>query len=81
MRYSDLCYTTGIIILVVEDSMLKDATETRLEMSDDEFDALTGWRKILSYYPGELKKIKRGYQRRLRHAVKIRHDTEVRTEN
>ena len=60
--------------------MLKDPKETRLEMNNDEYDAFTGWRKVVSFSRGELKKIKRRYQRRLRHAVRVRLDTEARTE-
>ena len=35
--------------------------------SGDEYDALTGWKRLLHWRPGERKKIKRRHNRRLRH--------------
>lgn len=37
----------------------------------DEFDALTGWRRVISFKAGERSRIKRGYRRRLRHALNV----------
>jgi hypothetical protein len=38
-------------------------------VSGDEHDALTGWRKVLKFRPGERKEIKRRYQRRVRRTM------------
>jgi hypothetical protein len=38
-------------------------------VSGDEQDALTGWRKVLKFRPGERKRIKRRYQRRVRRTM------------
>ncbi len=43
--------------------------ETKLK-SGDEYDAFTRWRKMLIWKPGQLKKIKRRYNKRVRQAVK-----------
>jgi hypothetical protein len=51
--------------------MLKDPKETRLVLNNDEFDAFTGWRKVIPFGRGGLKKIKRGYSRRFRHSVRV----------
>ena len=37
----------------------------------DEFDALTGWRRVITFKAGERNRIKRRYRRRLRHAMKV----------
>ena len=36
----------------------------------DEHDAFTGWRRVLRFRPGERTRIKRGYWKRARQAVK-----------
>ena len=36
----------------------------------DEHDAFTGWRKLLIWKPGQLKKAKRKYRKRFRQAEK-----------
>ena len=36
----------------------------------DEYDAFSGWRKVLHWKPGQLKKIKRAYNKRVRKAGK-----------
>lgn len=40
----------------------------------DEQDAFTGWRRLLRWRPGERKKIKQGYNKRLRKALKAKDD-------
>ena len=37
----------------------------------DEFDALTGWRRVITFKAGERSRIKRRYRRRLRYAMKV----------
>jgi hypothetical protein len=39
--------------------------------SGDEFDAFTGWRRVLSWRAGERKAIKRRYNRRARRVAKV----------
>ena len=36
----------------------------------DEFDAFSRWREVLNWKPGELKAIKRSYNRRVRRSVR-----------
>jgi len=38
--------------------------------SGDEYDALTAWRRYYNWKAGQLKKIKRGYNKRLRKKTK-----------
>ena len=42
----------------------------RIPMTYGEYDAFTGWRKVLFWQRGELKKVKRGYNKRFRKAGK-----------
>lgn len=37
-----------------------------IPMSADEFDAFSGWRPLVLWRRGELRKVKRGYWRRVR---------------
>ena len=39
-------------------------------ISGSEYDALTGWRRLISFRPGERKAIKRKYNKRLRQWLK-----------
>lgn len=36
----------------------------------DEYDMLTGWRHVLHHRPGQIKKIKRGYWKRVRRVLR-----------
>jgi hypothetical protein len=38
----------------------------RIPLTWDEYDAFTRWRKVLYWQRGELRKIKRGYNKRVR---------------
>lgn len=38
--------------------------------SGDEYDALTGWRRVLSFKPGKRKRIKSAFRRRVRRIVR-----------
>lgn len=40
--------------------------------SADEQDALTKWRLVLNWRPGQRKKIKNGYQKRVRQWIKLK---------
>lgn len=46
----------------------------RIPMSADEFDAFTRWRRLVSWKRGELRKIKRGYNKRFRRTGKQTND-------
>lgn len=37
-----------------------------IKKSGDEWDAFTGWRKVIRWKPGQLKKTKRRYNKRVR---------------
>ena len=38
--------------------------------SGEEWDALTGWRRYYHWHPGQRKRIKRGYNKRMRKAAR-----------
>lgn len=42
----------------------------RIPLSADEFDAFTRWRRVVSWQRGELRKVKRGYWKRVRRSWK-----------
>ena len=41
-------------------------------VDNDEYDALTGWRKVLYWQPGERKAAKRHYRKRVRQKTRQR---------
>lgn len=51
--------------MTIDSSMVE-----RIPLTAEEFDAFTHWRKYLFWQRGELKKVKRGYNKRFRKAGK-----------
>ena len=50
-----------------------------LKYNADEFDAFTGWRRWYTWKAGELKKIKRGYNRRVRKLWRLKLNEQIYT--
>ena len=46
-------------------------------INGDEWDAFTGWRRVLFWHQGELRKIKRRYSKRMRKQERVKVREEV----
>lgn len=58
------------ISYLTQEKVKVNTTSQKIPVSSDEYDAFSGWRHYYGWGPGTLKKIKRQYNRRVRHLVK-----------